>query len=119
MVRCANQGASKAALRHLILAIREQLKDEPRYFEIVEIYPPDVKIELHDDKHYPDLKNDGHIGMPFADFINATCSDLSAGQDQIAIGSAKDVFDSFEATGQSVFRKMTEVIARLLKDFFK
>jgi hypothetical protein len=59
-----------------------------------------VRTELHDAKHQPDLK-DGHlIGMPLQEFIDEVWAGLSDGQDQIAVGSAKDIFNHFEIKRQ-------------------
>jgi short-subunit dehydrogenase involved in D-alanine esterification of teichoic acids len=55
ILRCANYCASKAALHHLILVLREQLRGSN--VGVVEILPPAVRTELHDEKHQPDSKS--------------------------------------------------------------
>ncbi|KAJ6131643.1 hypothetical protein N7523_001349 [Penicillium sp. IBT 18751x] len=119
MMRCPNYGASKAALHHFILALRTQLKDGPGHVNVIEIYPPAVQTELHDSKHQPDLK-DGHlIGMPLQQFVDETWAKLSSGEDQIPVGSAKEVFDAFETKRQEAYQSMTEMLSGLLKQFLR
>ncbi|KAJ5684208.1 uncharacterized protein N7477_000553 [Penicillium maclennaniae] len=119
MMRCPNYGASKAALHHFILALRTQLKDGPGNVNVIEIYPPAVQTELHDSKHQPDLK-DGHlIGMPLQQFVDETWTKLSSGEDQIPVGSAKEVFDAFEIKRQEAYQSMTEMLSGLLKQFLR
>lgn len=119
MMRCPNYGASKAALHHFILALRTQLKDGPGDVKVIEIYPPAVQTELHDAKHQPDLK-DGHmIGMPLQQFVDETWIKLSSGEDQIPVGSAKEIFDAFETKRQEVYQSMTEMLSGLLKQFLR
>ncbi|CEJ57323.1 Putative D-alanine transfer protein [Penicillium brasilianum] len=119
MMRCPNYGASKAALHHFVLALRTQLQDGPGNVKVLEIYPPAVQTELHDAKHQPDLK-DGHlIGMPLQEFVDEVWAGLSKGEDQIAVGSAKDVFNQFEVKRQEIYRQMTEMLSGLLKQFLR
>lgn len=44
LVRCANYCASKAALHHFVLVLREQLKESK--IKIIEIFPPAVQSML-------------------------------------------------------------------------
>lgn len=48
---CPNYCASKAALHHMILVMRQQLKDARSNVKIIELFPPAVQTELHDEKH--------------------------------------------------------------------
>ncbi|KAJ5916127.1 hypothetical protein N7504_000142 [Penicillium tannophilum] len=119
MMRCPNYGASKAALHHFILALRTQLHDGPGDVKVLEIYPPAVQTELHDAKHQPDLK-DGHlIGMPLQQFVDEVWTRLSNGEDQIPVGSAKDIFEAFEVKRQEMYQQMTELLSELLKQFLR
>lgn len=119
MMRCPNYGASKAALHHFILALRTQLHDGPGNVKVLEIYPPAVQTELHDAKHQPDLK-DGHlIGMPLQEFVDEVWTRLSNGEDQIPVGSAKDIFEAFEVKRQEMYQQMTEMLSGLLKQFLR
>ncbi|KAJ5892107.1 uncharacterized protein N7473_008335 [Penicillium subrubescens] len=119
MMRCPNYGASKAALHHFILALRTQLQDGPGNVKVLEIYPPAVQTELHDAKHQPDLKNGHLIGMPLQEFINEVWAGLSEGEDQIAVGSAKDIFNHFEVKRQEIYQQMTEMLSGLIKQFLR
>lgn len=119
MMRCPNYGASKAALHHFILALRTQLQDGPGNVKVLEIYPPAVQTELHDAKHQPDLK-DGHlIGMPLREFVDEVWDRLAQGEDQIPVGSARDIFNAFEVKRQELYRDMTELLSGLLKQFLR
>jgi short-subunit dehydrogenase involved in D-alanine esterification of teichoic acids len=119
MMRCPNYGASKAALHHFILALRTQLQDAPGNVKILEIYPPAVQTELHDTKHQPDLK-DGHlIGMPLQEFVDEVWERLVQGEEQIPVGSARDIFSAFEIKRQELYHDMTELLSGLLKQFLR
>ncbi|KAL4749397.1 hypothetical protein BDW72DRAFT_204760 [Aspergillus terricola var. indicus] len=119
MVRCPNYGASKAALHHFILALRAQLQDGPGDVRVVEIYPPAVQTELHDTKHQPDLK-DGHlIGMPLDEFTDEVWARLRDGEEQIAVGSAREIFEAFESKRQGLYEEMTKMLTGLIKQFLR
>jgi short-subunit dehydrogenase involved in D-alanine esterification of teichoic acids len=119
MMRCPNYGASKAALHHFILALRTQLQDGPGNIKVVEIYPPAVQTELHDAKHQPDLK-DGHlIGMPLQEFIDEVWRQLCRGEEQVVVGSAREIFEAFEIKRQELYYQMTEMLSKILRQFLR
>ncbi|KAL4997094.1 hypothetical protein BDV10DRAFT_202001 [Aspergillus recurvatus] len=119
MMRCPNYGASKAALHHFILALRTQLKNGAGDVRVMEIYPPAVQTELHDTKHQPDLK-DGHlIGMPLGEFVDEMWESLRNGEEQVAVGSAKDIFEAFEVKRQGLYEEMTRMLTGLIKQFLR
>ena len=101
MVRCANYCASKAALHQFILCLREQLKGSN--VKVVELYPPAVQTELHDEKHQPDIKNGRQIGMPLEEFTDKAYAGLAAGKEQVPVGQSKLYFEVFETKRQEVF----------------
>lgn len=119
MMRCPNYGASKVAMHHFILALRTQLQDSPGKVKVLEIYPPAVQTELHDTKHQPDLKDGRLIGTPLLEFIDEVWTQLFDGEDQIAVGSAKDIFNHFEIKRQEIYQQMTEMLSGLLKQFLR
>ncbi|KAH6884417.1 hypothetical protein B0T10DRAFT_493171 [Thelonectria olida] len=86
MIRTPNYNASKAALHSFIMAVRQQLKDAQLKTRIVEVFPPAVQTELHDEHHQPDLKNGGQIGMPLDAYTEAMFKELEKGHEQFAIG---------------------------------
>lgn len=116
LTRCPNYGASKAAMHHFILALRAQLEDSHSAVKVIEIYPPAVQTELHDEKHQPDLKNGHLIGMPLDEFTDEAWTKLSLGDDQIPVGGARFSFDAFELKRQETFQQMRQMMAALLKD---
>ncbi|KAH7142921.1 hypothetical protein B0J13DRAFT_556210 [Dactylonectria estremocensis] len=93
MIRTPNYNASKAALHVFIMNVRHQLQ-EAGYsnVRIVEVFPPAVQTELHDEKHQPDLVNGGEIGMPLAEFTDQMYAGLVKGSDQFTIGLGEDLF---------------------------
>lgn len=119
MMRAPGYGASKAALHHFILALRTQLKDGPGDIKVVEVYPPAVQTELHDTKHQPDLKNGHLIGMPLEEFADETWGSLVKKEEQIAVGSAREIFDAFEPKRQSVYGNLTAGLTEVLKQFLR
>lgn len=106
ILRCPNYCASKAALHHFILCLREQMKGST--IKIVELFPPAVQTELHDAKHQPDIRNGGQIGMPLDEFTNEAYAGLSENKEQIPVGTAQKAFDDFEATRQDSFHRMLQ-----------
>ncbi|KAJ9604917.1 hypothetical protein H2200_010306 [Cladophialophora chaetospira] len=109
ITRCSNYCASKAALHQFILCLREQLKNSN--IKVVELYPPAVQTELHDEKHQPDIKNGGQIGMPLDEFVQEAYAGLSSGKDQVPVGVAKRAFEAFEVKRQEVFAHMVKAMA--------
>ncbi|KAI9712220.1 MAG: hypothetical protein M1812_006955 [Candelaria pacifica] len=98
LVRCPNYCASKAALHHFLLALRQQLKQSS--VKVIEIFPPAVQTELHDEKHQPDIKNGRQLGMPLDAFTNEAYDLLARGDNDIPVGNAKKWYDAFEVTRQ-------------------
>jgi len=103
LVKRLNYSASKAALHHFILALREQLKEGPGNIKVIEIFPPAVQTELHDEKHQPDIKGGGKMGMPLDEFTEASWAKLVKGDEQIPIGFVENAFTKFEETRQEMF----------------
>ena len=87
ILRCGNYCASKAALHHLILVLREQLKESN--VKVVEILPPAVQTELHDAKHQPDIKDGRSIGMPLGGFMEECWEGLVEGKESVPVGMVK------------------------------
>lgn len=87
MTRTPNYNASKSALHTFIIDVRQQLKDAGQSnIRLVEVFPPAVQTELHDEKHQPDLVDGGEIGMPLGAYIGAMYDGLRRGEEQFAIG---------------------------------
>lgn len=114
MIRCPNYCASKAALHHFILVLREQLKGGPGNIQVIEIFPPAVQSELHDAKHQPDIKNGSQIGMPLEEFTNAAWAGLEAGKDQIPVGMSEGSFNGWEQERQKAFHGMNAHLAKMM-----
>ncbi|KAN0113069.1 NAD(P)-binding protein [Hyaloscypha variabilis] len=87
IVRCGNYCASKAAMHHLILVLREQLKESN--VKVVEILPPAVQTELHDAKHQLDMKDGGKIGMPLEEFMAECWEGLVEGKEDVPVGMVR------------------------------
>lgn len=104
--RCPNYCATKAALHHMILVLREQLGRGPGNIKVIEIFPPAVQTELHDEKHQPDIKDGRNMGMPLKDFTNEAWKGLIEGKDQIPVGMSRNAFESFENKRQEVYQEM-------------
>jgi short-subunit dehydrogenase involved in D-alanine esterification of teichoic acids len=104
--RCPNYCASKAALHHMILVLREQLRAGPGDVKVIEIFPPAVQTELHDAKHQPDIKDGGNIGMSLEEFTNEAWAGLTEGLEQIPVGFVAKAFDAFENKRQEMFHGM-------------
>jgi short-subunit dehydrogenase involved in D-alanine esterification of teichoic acids len=112
LVKRLNYSATKAALHHFILALREQLKDGPGNIKVIEIFPPAVQTELHDEKHQPDIKNGRQMGMPLDEFTDKSWEKLVQGEEQIPVGFVEQMFGKFEKSRQESFQTM----AKMAKD---
>lgn len=102
--RCPNYCASKAALHHMILVLREQLRAGPGHIKVIEIFPPAVQTELHDEKHQPDIKDGGAMGMPLNEFTEEAWEKLVKGDEQVPVGFSSKLFEGFENKRQDVFK---------------
>lgn len=110
LVARLNYSASKAALHHFILCLREQLKEGPGNIKVIEIFPPAVQTELHDEKHQPDIKNGRAMGMPLDEFTEASWSRLVKGEEQIPIGFVEGAFKKFEEARQETFHMLIKMV---------
>ncbi|KAL8991955.1 MAG: hypothetical protein Q9169_007499 [Polycauliona sp. 2 TL-2023] len=104
ITRCPNYCASKAALHHWILVLRKQLQASK--VKVVEIFPPAVQTELHDEKHQPDIKNGGQIGMPLDQFTKEAYTGMVAGKEEVVVGDALGWYNAFEPGRQEIFNMM-------------
>ncbi|MCJ1445068.1 MAG: hypothetical protein MMC23_005573 [Stictis urceolatum] len=105
LVRCAGYSATKAALHAFILCLRQQLKSSN--VKVVELLPPAVQTELHDEKYQPDIKNGREIGVPLDTFTDGAYSGLCEGKEQIFVHVPQPL--------QDVEAKRGEVFANLVK----
>ncbi|KAM3425494.1 putative oxidoreductase DltE [Cercospora zeina] len=117
IVYCPNYCASKAALHHMVMMLRLQMKEIASNVKIIEVLPPAVQTELHDDKHQPEFQGKGrHIGMPLADFVEEAYAGLAAGTEQIPVEMTKSNFDTWEQERQknmmAMYHRMKEQTAR-------
>ncbi|KAL2439040.1 hypothetical protein ABEF95_015641 [Exophiala dermatitidis] len=108
IVRCPNYCAAKAGLHQFVLCLREQLKGSRT--KVMELFPPAVQTELHDEKHQPDIKNGRAIGMPLDEFTNQAYAGLASGSEQVPVGTAKQAFDAFEVKRQEIFAQMVKAL---------
>ncbi|KAI4130493.1 MAG: hypothetical protein LQ338_001724 [Usnochroma carphineum] len=104
VTRCPNYCASKAALHHWILVLRKQLRNSK--IKVVELFPPAVQTELHDEKNQPDIKNGRQIGMPLDQFTNEAYAGIAAGKEEVCVGDAAGWYNAFEPQRQQIFEKM-------------
>lgn len=112
LVKRLNYSATKAALHHFILALREQLKEGPGNIKVIEIFPPAVQTELHDEKHQPDIKNGRQMGMPLDEFTEKSWAKLVEGEEQIPVGFVEQMFDKFEKSRQESFHGMVNMMKK-------
>ncbi|KAI4593386.1 hypothetical protein KJ359_009917 [Pestalotiopsis sp. 9143b] len=119
MTRTPGYNASKAALHSWVTAVRQQLQDSGNsQVRVVEVFPPAVQTELHDERHQPDLRGGGEIGVPLAEFTEAMYAELLKGEDQFAIGPAAAWLETgFEAERQKVFDKARGPLEKSLEKY--
>nr|POE56321.1 putative oxidoreductase dlte [Quercus suber] len=108
MLKAPNYCATKAALHHMILVLREQLRESGSNVKIIELYPPAVQTELHDHEMGEKGK---HVGMPLKDFTEEAFAGLcSEDNEQVAVQMVKSFmgFDTWEQERQRAFLKFAE-----------
>ncbi|KAJ4295462.1 hypothetical protein N0V90_007474 [Kalmusia sp. IMI 367209] len=110
LVSRLNYSATKAALHHFILALREQLKDGPGNIKVIEVFPPAVQTELHDERHQPDIKNGRQFGMPLDEFTEDSWAKLVRGDEQVLVGFIEGAFEKFEKSRQEMFHQMIKIV---------
>lgn len=126
--RWPNYSASKAALHHFILCLRDQLRNSQ--VKVIELLPPLVQstfhliqssdisptdidaAELHDPKNQPELNSKGPMGMPLDAFVAEAYAGLSEGKEQVPVGTAKGGFveGGFETLRQGVTSRLMDAM---------
>lgn len=121
LINAANYNATKGALHNFLLCLREQLyKDQNNNVKVVEVFPPAVQTELHDERFQPNLKNGREMGMPLGAYTAAMYAELEKGDDEIYIGpGAEAAKNGFEGQRQQAFRAMIPQVEQILKKFLK
>lgn len=105
-----NYCATKAALHHTILAMREQLRDANSNVKIIELFPPAVQTELHD---FEMGERGKHVGMPLDEFVEEAFEGLcktGKGNEQVPVQAVKNFmgFYGWEQERQKTMLKMME-----------
>lgn len=123
LVRTPNYNASKAALHSFIMVLRQQMLDAGfGRLRIVEVFPPAVQTELHDEKHQPDLVNGGEIGVPLSQFTDEMYAELEKDvDDYVGIGHVKPWLaeGGFEHERQKIFHQQQAAVKAALGKFLK
>lgn len=112
ILHCPNYCASKAALHHHILAMREQLRAADSNVKVIELFPPAVQTELHDFEMGDKGKD---VGMPLKDFIEEAFEGLCKDDnEQIPVQAVKSFmgFYGWEQERQKTFLKMNETLLK-------
>jgi len=109
---CPNYCSTKAALHHMILVMREQLRDAHSNVKIIELFPPAVQTELHDFEMGDKGKN---VGMPLSDFTDEAFEGLCKGgteNEQVPVQAVKTFmgFNGWEKERQKTMFKMMEMM---------
>jgi short-subunit dehydrogenase involved in D-alanine esterification of teichoic acids len=110
--RCPDYCATKAALHSFIMCLREQLKHGPGKVKVIEILPPAVQTELHDEKHQPDIKGGGTFGVPLAEYNANLWKQLGEGKEEISYPLTQRMFDSIEPKRKEFFDQFVAMIAK-------
>ncbi|KAK6502908.1 hypothetical protein TWF481_007949 [Arthrobotrys musiformis] len=113
LARCPNYCATKAALHQFALSLRNQLKDTS--VKVLEIMPPAVQTELHDETNQPDMKGAGKIGMPLDEFVEEVWKDLTVGNEanEFPIGFGKMVYGAIEPPRKAIMEKFPQTPANI------
>lgn len=87
-------------MHHLILVLREQLRGSN--VKVIEILPPAVQTELHDEDKQPDIKDGRNFGMPLDEFTEEAWEGLCAGKEDIPVGMTKRSYEALEVKRQDI-----------------
>lgn len=112
ILHCPNYCATKAALHHHILAMREQLKGAKSNVKVIELFPPAVQTELHD---YEMGEKGKHVGMPLKDFTEEAFEGLCKDDnEQVPVQAVKEFmgFNGWEQERQKTMFKMIEAMKK-------
>ncbi|KAH7165307.1 hypothetical protein EDB81DRAFT_249684 [Dactylonectria macrodidyma] len=122
MIRTPNYNASKAALHSFIMNVRKQLAEAGQaHVRMIEVFPPAVQTELHDDNHQPDLVNGGEIGMPVVEFVDRMYEGLARGDDQFAVGPGENLLKEggWETQRAEMFEQQQVVLNNALAKYLR
>ncbi|KAH7145548.1 hypothetical protein B0J13DRAFT_323215 [Dactylonectria estremocensis] len=122
MIRTPNYNASKAALHSFIMNVRKQLAEAGHaHVSMVEVFPPAVQTELHDENHQPDLVNGGEIGMPVVEFVDRMYEGLARGDDQFAVGPGENLLKEggWESQRAEMFEQQHVVLNNALAKYLR
>lgn len=119
MLRTGNYNAVKGALHSWIMVLREQLKRAGQNIKVVEVFPPAVQTEIHDERFQPDLINGGEIGMPLDVYTDKMYAEFQAGEDQFAIGHGEHLMKDWEAERTKLFLAQIDMVDDVLKKYKK
>ncbi|KAF2773799.1 NAD(P)-binding protein [Teratosphaeria nubilosa] len=115
---CPGYCSTKAALHHMILVMRQQLKDANSNVKVIELFPPAVQTELHDAKNQPEFAGKADsIGMPLDEFTDEAWEGLSSeGNEQVPVQMVGTFmgFNGWEQERQKTFVKMSEYAKKQL-----
>ncbi|KAL1757729.1 hypothetical protein FB107DRAFT_208617 [Schizophyllum commune] len=95
----ANYSATKAALHSISFSIRIQMENAKTNVHVLEIIPPLVESELHDNQGTTEALS--KFWMPLTDFINVVMDGLKEGKIAITAGAATSAYLQFEKGKES------------------
>lgn len=110
--------STKSALHHFILPLREELREPYEHLKIIELLPPAVQTELHNEKHQPDLKPGvgAQTGITLADFLREAWEKLETGEEEIMVGDmTKNMAGDWEQQRQAEFKQRFKFISEANK----
>ena len=112
ITHCPVYCATKAALHHTILTMREQLREANSNVKVIELFPPAVRTELHD---FEMGEKGKHVGMPLKDFteeaFEGLCKEGKEGE-QVPVQAAKTNFYGWEQERQKTMLRMIEMMRK-------
>ncbi|KAF2663292.1 NAD(P)-binding protein [Microthyrium microscopicum] len=95
--------ASKAAMHHFLMAIREQLRSTN--VSVVELLPPLVGTELH--VRVAGEEGSLKMGIPVDEYADKTIEGIKAGKLEIPVGTSVERYEAIEVPRREYFEKRT------------
>jgi short-subunit dehydrogenase len=100
--------SSKAALNAFVMCLREELQYNKSPIKIIELWPPPVQTEIHDNV----MPEGAKFGMPVEDYVNETYLGIVEGKDFVQIGDLgpDKIFQDIIAKRIGLFDNLSSII---------
>lgn len=99
---------SKAALNAFVMCLREELQHSKSPVKIIELWPPPVQTEIHNNT----MPEGAKFGMPVEAYVNETYQGIVEGKDVVQVGDLgpDKIFQDILAKRIGLFDNLSSII---------